>query len=105
MGKEQDYKVLGRDNGKELRELSDGTVVKVPFGAPSVAALPSEDDKAVNALKAKLKTAEATIKTLEKEIEDAKAENDKLSGMVADQAAKITDLTNQLAAKPDDNKK
>jgi septal ring factor EnvC (AmiA/AmiB activator) len=105
MGKEQDYKVLGRDNGKEIRELPDGTVVRVPFGAPGVAAVPNEDDKAANALKAKLKTAEATIKTLEKEIEDAKAENDKLSGMVTDQAAKITDLTNQLAAKPDDAKK
>ena len=116
MSKPTDYKVLGRDNGKEIRELADGSVVRVPFDAPNVAPVPSEDDKAVNGLKAKLKEAQATIKELEKEISAAKAENDKLTGMVKEQTDKVTELTNQLAAKqskddkadeakPDDAKK
>ena len=105
MSKVQDYKVLGRDNGKEVRQFADGTIVKVPFDAPGVEPVPSEDDKAVNGLKAKLKEAQATIKELEKEISQAKAENDKLTAMVKEQTEKNTELTNQLAAKPDDSKK
>jgi septal ring factor EnvC (AmiA/AmiB activator) len=102
---EKPYKVLGRDNGKEVRQFADGTVVRVPFDAPGVEPVPTEDDKAVNGLKAKLKESQATIKELEKEISAAKAENDKLSGMVKEQADKVTELTNQLAAKPDEEAK
>lgn len=100
-----DYKVLGRDNGKELRRYDDGREVRVPFEAPGVAPVPDEAEKAVNALKAKLKKAADTEKALNESIKTQAEEITRLTAMVETQKAEIEKLTNEAAAKPADKHK
>lgn len=101
-----DYEVVGMDNGKEKRRFPDGSIMLVTPSAPASATEASEELReqlaSVTAekaqLEADLKDANEAGEAKDKEIKD-------LTATVEKQAAEITALKNQLAAKPDDKKK